>query len=507
MKKQVLASFLLTISLIGLSPNTAQAITCPASMLGSGISSDPCQITNATQLQAIQNGLNDHYKLMNDIDLTSVSWSGIGGSSYTNPFEGSLDGNGKKISNAVMTASNSYQGFFDYIGSSGEVKNVYFENFQMTIPSNVGYVGLIAGIMAGTLLNNKITGQLVINAGASGYFGAVAGRAVGSFTALDVDVDATMNSTNAIVGVFGTIYENQQTVTASLFRGTVSNYGSAFLRPFTDNNGLCNHNSFSYYDSNVLGATATSCTEKAKTTAELQTPTSATGIYSNWTSYWGFGSGNSYPYLLTFAPSAPAQNPSTPTVQPVTYTAPAAVSALQFIRVGSTSTKVKWTGNATDTAPISGYAYRFTSNAGKSWSTWTATSSSEALIKKWPRGKSWQVQVKAQNSYGESDLTVATFKPGAVASKPRIPNVKATKLDASSSQISWTISQSEKLPILSSAYRYSLNNGRNWSAWTTTTEKSFTLTGLAINKRYRVQVKLVNDVGTGSTRTFNFVQK
>lgn len=507
MKKQVLASFLLSISLIGLTPHTAQAITCPAAMLGSGITSDPCQITNATQLQAIQNGLNDHYKLMNDIDLTSVSWAGIGGSSYTNPFEGSLDGNGKKISNVVMTASNSYQGFFDYIGTSGEVKNVYFENFQMNIPSNVGYVGLIAGIMAGTLINNKITGQLIINSGAAGYFGAVAGRAVGSFTALDVDVDVTMNSTNAYVGVFGTIYENQQTVMASLFRGTISNYSSSILRPFTDNNGSCNHNSFSFYDSSVLGATATSCTEKGKTTAELQAPTSATGIYSNWTSFWGFGSGNSYPYLLTFAPSAPAQNPSTPTVQPVTYTAPAAVSALQFIRVSSTSTKVKWTGNATEAAPISSFAYRFSSNAGKSWSAWTSITASEALIKKWPRGKSWQVQVKAQNSYGESAITAAIFKPGAVASKPRIPNVKATRLDASSSQISWTISKAEKLPILSSAYRYSLNNGRSWSAWVTTSEKSFIMSGLIVKNRYRVQVKLLNDVGNSSTRTFNFVQK
>ena len=210
----------------------------------------------------------------------------------------------------------------------------------------------------------------------------------------------------------------------------------------------------------------------------------------------------------TFAPFAVApirlQEKST---QVIVAGVPSAVSDLKFIRVSSKATKIKWTPVTTDLVNASSYAYRYSTNGGRSWSGWTDTNATEATLGGWAKGKTWQVQVVAKNFVGASTETGGAYKAGAVAAKPRVPNIAFTRLSGSSTRISWSPSKSDKLPVLTSYYRFSTNNGKSWSAWTATGDRQFVMTGLAAKKKYRVQVKLVNDVGTGSARSTSFIQK
>ena len=73
---------------------------------GSGTSGDPYQIATALQLDSVRHHLSSHYILTANIDLSGYSdWKPIG---YTygasNPFNGTLDGNGKTISNMRITS-------------------------------------------------------------------------------------------------------------------------------------------------------------------------------------------------------------------------------------------------------------------------------------------------------------------------------------------------------------------------------------------------------------------
>jgi hypothetical protein len=56
--------------------NTAD-LACPNGMAGSGIEGDECQITSWTDLNAIRDGLNLHYKLMNDLSSETEGYAGF----------------------------------------------------------------------------------------------------------------------------------------------------------------------------------------------------------------------------------------------------------------------------------------------------------------------------------------------------------------------------------------------------------------------------------------------
>ncbi|HEY7905809.1 MAG TPA: hypothetical protein VIC53_02690, partial [Wenzhouxiangella sp.] len=77
------------------------AASCPAGMSGDG-TSNPCQITTRTHLEAIDDSgagttLTLSYQLMNDLDLAGTDWTPIGDA--TNQFTGTFNGDGYTISN------------------------------------------------------------------------------------------------------------------------------------------------------------------------------------------------------------------------------------------------------------------------------------------------------------------------------------------------------------------------------------------------------------------------
>ena len=60
------------------------------------------------------------FKLTKDIDLNGQEWTPIGNS--TNKFQGTFDGNGKKVMNLVITGNNSYVGLFGFT-TDGEISH------------------------------------------------------------------------------------------------------------------------------------------------------------------------------------------------------------------------------------------------------------------------------------------------------------------------------------------------------------------------------------------------
>ena len=127
---------------------------------GEGTQASPYIITNAEEMNAVRNNLNAHYKLGNNIDLSSIEeWEPIGNNTY--PFTGSLDGQEYSITGLTIATreSNEYNGLFGY--SKGDFKNIVLDGFNI-IAGN--YTGALVGYTSGkidnvTVQNSNITGK------------------------------------------------------------------------------------------------------------------------------------------------------------------------------------------------------------------------------------------------------------------------------------------------------------------------------------------------------------
>ena len=98
--------------------------SCPDGMVGDGSQGDPCQITDRAQLEAMADGLNLHYELMDNIDLSDDEWTPIGDS--TNPFTGSFDGNSHTIANLTIDRPST-----DYVGLFGQTNDAVISNLKL----------------------------------------------------------------------------------------------------------------------------------------------------------------------------------------------------------------------------------------------------------------------------------------------------------------------------------------------------------------------------------------
>jgi hypothetical protein len=61
--------------------------------------------------------------LSSNINLGNRSWTPIGNSTTAQMFQGVFDGNGKTISN-LLVSSATYAGLFGYVGANGQIKNI-----------------------------------------------------------------------------------------------------------------------------------------------------------------------------------------------------------------------------------------------------------------------------------------------------------------------------------------------------------------------------------------------
>ena len=207
---------------------------------GSGTIENPYLVKTAEDLNNIRNSLGLHYKLANDIDMSTSSYAEnfpiiIG-------FNGSLDGNGKTIKNLKMT-----RGLFRSYDNM-TVKNLTLENVVVNNTST--YAGAIVdtGVTV-TLENVHITGTSSITSSVD-QVGGLVGRAT-TLTINNSSSNAVVTGKNYIGGLAGYIYSTSS-IKNSYANGNVSgtsNIGGLIGR---HNSGTITISS-SYATGNVTG--------------------------------------------------------------------------------------------------------------------------------------------------------------------------------------------------------------------------------------------------------------
>ena len=243
---------------------------------GSGTKENPYQIANGAQLArfaAIVNGTLDGTqqnkaacgKLTADILLNDISnwtswnentaptnsWTPIGSGSQ--PFTGTLDGDGHSVSGIYINSEADYQGLVGYLGSGGALQNLGVKASYIKGGNSVGglcgdnnrgtvkncyntgsvsgnrYVGGLCGNnYIGTVTNCYNTGSVEGN----NYVGGVCGY--NNRTVTNCYNTGSVEGNNSVGGVCG--YNNGDTVTNCYNTGSVS--GNRYV------GGLCGNNYF-----------------------------------------------------------------------------------------------------------------------------------------------------------------------------------------------------------------------------------------------------------------------
>ena len=147
---------------------SAQVDVDPDDLLGDGTKSDPYQISNASELQAIEDDLDANYTLVTDIDASNTAqWNNGSGfdpvgdnpfNESTPPaFNGLLDGNNYTITELTINRPNE-RGIGLFRSSSGTVADVSLTDLTVTGGSRVG--GLVADNYRGTIQNATVSGSV-----------------------------------------------------------------------------------------------------------------------------------------------------------------------------------------------------------------------------------------------------------------------------------------------------------------------------------------------------------
>ena len=239
---------------------------------------------------------------------------------FITPYSAIFEGNGHTITNLFIDSSENDTGLFGETTSSAVIRNLELVSFQVTGTDNVGgLVGSNGGAVSGCFATGKVTGDddvggLIgsnLNDGAvsASYstvqvtgddrIGGLAGSNSGNLTAA--------YATGRVVGDFeagGLIGRNSGDVNVSYATGLVS--GRSTIGGLIGWNASGGAVTDSFWDSDTSGRT-TGFSGQAKTTAELQLPTAASGIYSTWNvdldgdgmndDPWEFGTSSQYPVL------------------------------------------------------------------------------------------------------------------------------------------------------------------------------------------------------------------
>ena len=156
------------------------------------------------------------------------------------------------------------------------------------------------GSRHGGFVGDNSFGSNIQECYAIGTISSTGANAVGGFSGRDEsgtvisNCYAFVNITSANLNVGGFIGNKRANVTNCYCVGTVSGSGSVGGFVGSSSGGTI---SDSYWDTTV--GPATSAVGTGQTTAQLQTPTTASGIYADWSDLiWDFGTDTEYPELI-----------------------------------------------------------------------------------------------------------------------------------------------------------------------------------------------------------------
>ena len=242
-------------------------------------------------------------------------WDGIGDTAkYTEtPYTATFRGNGHTISNLYINDSAFYgEGLFASLGDGARVESLGLLNVNFSSGSSRRYLGSLVGILkdAAVVVGVYAEGQL---GGSADHFGGLVGFcAGGNIVASYSSVALSGNGSGGLAAIPNV---ERCTVEVSYARGAVGGNLSAGLLAFPSTTGPVTTPTVrdSYWDREATGKTTSkgSPDSDGLTTAELQAPTAATGIYAQWDDYdvdgdgrvdadddaWHFGQANQYPAL------------------------------------------------------------------------------------------------------------------------------------------------------------------------------------------------------------------
>lgn len=173
---------------------------------GGGALTSYMLVNTPYDLQNVQNNLSGDYALGGDIDTTPVPDHGNGftpiGSSPTEAFTGTLNGENHAISNLFVNFTNNAAagegvGLFGFIGANGNVANLEISSGNVSGSANVDMdVGLLAGENAGTVSNVTVAGYV----SGSGVLGGLVGGNTGTVAHATADASVTSLSTGSVLG-------------------------------------------------------------------------------------------------------------------------------------------------------------------------------------------------------------------------------------------------------------------------------------------------------------------
>lgn len=193
---------------------------------GDGSAESPYVISTVGDMQQIKYGLDAHYVLGNDIDMSAggFSWTPI------DDFKGNLDGQGHSLKNMKINSSSYNLGLFgnvyDESGTGNvNIKNINFINPEINVSDDAMSAGVISGTSMGLNIDNVHVYDAVINYEGTGTptIGGLVGQSTlyskissSSLTNLSINAPSAMN-VGGIVGDMRTSAE----VTASNVSGTI----------------------------------------------------------------------------------------------------------------------------------------------------------------------------------------------------------------------------------------------------------------------------------------------
>ena len=193
---------------------------------GDGSENNPYQIEKPGHLVYLANIVNSgnesysftYFILMNDLDLSSISWTPIG-LTYNDGFGGNFDGNNKSISNLNINSSvYEYTGLFGHI-YGGSIKNLKLVNVDVTGNEHVG--GFVGYGQFMDIENCSVSGSV---SGANNV-GAIGGKA-SSTDILNCYNEATVHASgNNAGGLIGDIYNGEIYLSFNL--GTITAHNGA----------------------------------------------------------------------------------------------------------------------------------------------------------------------------------------------------------------------------------------------------------------------------------------
>lgn len=145
-------------------------------MTGSGTIGDPYIIMTRADLEAVDHHLAAYYELGADIDLAGSDWTPIG--VHADPFAGSFDGKGYKVSNMVIHISDRLikdVGLFGY-AAGATLKDIHVPGASVLLDDAAAttlysYVGSLVGCIMGSVTD--CTGDLTVTCVANvGIYGS-----------------------------------------------------------------------------------------------------------------------------------------------------------------------------------------------------------------------------------------------------------------------------------------------------------------------------------------------